>query len=102
MTIKNSEPLSMAEVIEFVERENEDELEIVSFIKKFNKLKPKDAKNLKQSLNELKLIKIKADYVAKIIDVLPETSEELNKIFVDVGLDEDETRRVLDSIKKFK
>ncbi|MFA5071463.1 MAG: hypothetical protein WC511_03805 [Candidatus Pacearchaeota archaeon] len=100
--IKNSEPLSMAEVVELVEKENEDELEIIGFIKKFNKLKPKDAKNLKQSLNELKLIKIKADYVAKIIDVLPETAEELNKIFVDVSLDEDETKKILDTIKQFK
>ncbi|MCK9568347.1 hypothetical protein M0R72_05340 [Candidatus Pacearchaeota archaeon] len=100
--IRNSEPLSMAEVVELVEKENEDELEIIGFIKKFNKLKPRDAKNLKQSLNELKLIKIKADYVAKIIDVLPETAEELNKIFVDVSLDEDETKKILDTIKQFK
>ena len=92
----------MAEVVELVEKENEDELEIIGFIKKFNKLKPRDAKNLKQSLNELKLIKIKADYVAKIIDVLPETAEELNKIFVDVSLDEDETKKILDTIKQFK
>jgi len=100
--IRNSEPLSMAEVVELVEKENEDELEIIGFIKKFNTLKPKDAKELKQELNNLKLIKIKSDYVAKIIDVLPETAEELNKIFVDVSLDEDETKKILDTIKHFK
>ena len=100
--IKNSEPLNMAEVVKFVERENEDEHEIVGFIKKFNKMKASDAKELKKQLNDLQMIKIKPDYVVKIIDLLPETSEELNKIFVDVSLDEDESKKILDTIKQFK
>ena len=100
--IKNSEPLSMAEVVEFVERENEDEANVVVFIKKFNKLSAKDAKDLKEELNKLEIIKIKPDYVVKMIDLLPETSEELNKIFVVVSLDEDETKKILDTIKKYK
>jgi DNA-directed RNA polymerase subunit F len=45
---------------------------------------------------------MKSDYIVKIIDTLPENSEELNKIFIDVSLDEDETRKILDTIKKFK
>ena len=99
--IRNSEPLSMAEVIELVEKED-DELNVIGFVKKFKKLKPADAKDLKKQLNDLQMIKIKPDYVVKIIDLLPETSEELNKIFVDVSLDEDETKKILDTIKKFK
>jgi DNA-directed RNA polymerase subunit F len=102
MTIKNSEPLSMAEVVEFVEKENEDESNVVGFIKKFNKINSKDAKELKEELNKLEIIKIKTDYIIKMIDLLPETSEELNKIFVDVSLDEDETKNILDTIKKYK
>ena len=47
-------------------------------------------------------MKIKLEYIVKIIDILPETAEELNKIFVDVSLDEDETKKILDTIKKFK
>jgi len=102
MTIKNSEPLSMAEVVEFVEKENEDESNVVGFIKKFNKINSKDAKELKEELGKLEIIKIKTDYIIKMIDLLPETSEELNKIFVDVSLDEDETKKILDTIKKYK
>ena len=102
MTIKNSEPLSMAEVVEFVEKENEDESNVIGFIKKFNKINSKDAKELKEELNKLEIIKIKTDYIIKMIDLLPETSEELNKIFVDVSLDEDETKNILDTIKKYK
>ena len=100
--IKNSESLSMAESIDFIKKDEEKETDIVGFIKKFNKLKSKEAKELRQEIGKLDIIKIKPEHIAKIIDILPDSSEELNKIFVDVGLDEDETRRVLESIKKFK
>ena len=100
--IKNSESLSMAEAIELAKNDGENESEIIGFIKKFNKLKAKEAVELKQELMGLGNIKIKSDYAVKIIDLLPETSEELNKIFVDVSLDEDETKKILDTIKKYK
>ena len=100
--IKNSEPLSMAEVLAYVKESGEKETDIIGFIKKFNKLSAKEAKELKTEIERLEIIKIKPDYVVKIIDLLPETSEELNKIFIDVSLDEDETRKILDTIKKFK
>ncbi len=100
--IKNSEPLSMAEVIEYVRKGEESETEIIGFIKKFNKLKAKEAIQLKQEIESLNIIKVRAEYLVKIIDLLPENSEELNKIFVDVSLDEDETKKILDTVKKFK
>lgn len=100
--IKNSESLSMAESLEYVKSDGEKETDIVGFIKKFSKLKAKDAKELRQEIDKLEIIKIKPEYSVKIVDVLPESPEELNKIFVDASLDEDETRKVLDAIKKFK
>jgi DNA-directed RNA polymerase subunit F len=100
--IKNSEPLSMAEALEYAKKSEESETEIIGFIKKFSDIKPKDAKELRKELEALGIIKIKTDYAVKIIDILPENAEELNKIFADVSLDEDETRKILDTIKKFK
>jgi DNA-directed RNA polymerase subunit F len=100
--IKNSEPFSMAEAIEYIKKDEEKETEIVGFIKKFNKLKAKEAKELKQDIERLDLIKIKPEYAIKIVDILPDSSEELNKIFVDVSLDEDETKKILESVKRFK
>ena len=100
--IKNSEPLSMSEALEYIKNSGESETEISAFIKKFNKLKVKDAKELKQEIQNLNLIKIKSENIVKIVDILPENAEELNKIFVDVSLDEDETKKILDTIKKFE
>jgi len=100
--IKNSEPLSMAEVIEYLKKGGESEAEIIGFIKKFNKLKAKEVKELRQEIEALVIMKVKPEYVVKIIDLLPESAEELNKIFVDVSLDGDETKKILDTIKKYK
>jgi DNA-directed RNA polymerase subunit F len=100
--IKNSEPLSMAESLDYIKSDGEKETDVVGFIKKFSKLKAKDAKELRQEIEKLEIIKIKTEYAVKIVDVLPDSAEELNKIFVDASLDEDETRKVLDAIKKFK
>ncbi len=99
--IINSEPLSLAEVIDYM-KEEETEPEIVGFIKKFNTLDVNNAKELRKELEGLGIIKIKPEHAVKIADLLPETAEELNKIFVDVGLDENEVQKILETIKKFR
>lgn len=98
--IKERQSLSMAEAKEFI-GEGERASETEKFIKGFTKLDYKKAKDLRAKLEGLNLMKLKTDSVSKIIDILPETSEDLNKIFVDIGLDEDETKKVLDTVKEF-
>ena len=100
--IKNSIPLSMAESIEYIEKEKKSENPARDFIKKFVKISPKEAKELRKKLEELKIMKINEINISKLIDILPEKAEEVNKIFTDVGLDEDETKKILDTIKEFK
>jgi len=90
----------MAEANEYVDKDSGSD--VVGFIKKFNKTKPEKAKELRAKLKGLDLIKMKEEHISNLIDLLPETSEELNKIFSDVGLDEDETKKILDTIKEFK
>ena len=100
--IKNNEPLSMVKVIEYAKKDNEAGKEIIGFIKKFTKLKAVEAKELKKKLKELDLIKLNEKHIVKLIDFLPDDSEEVNKIVVDANLNEDETKKVLETIKEFK
>ena len=100
--IKNNEPLSMAEVIEYAKKDSESGKEIIGFIKKFTKLKPAEAKKLKKNIQELDLIKLNEKHIVKLIDFLPGDSEEVNKIVVDANLNEDEIKKVLETIKEFK
>ena len=100
--IKNNKPLSMAETMEYVKKAPEKEIDVAKFIKKFTKLKPKEAKKLRKKLEELELIKMNDKHISKTVDFLPDSSEELNKITIDVDLNEDEKNKILEAIKEFK
>lgn len=100
MVIKSNKPLSMAEVMEYSKKDGETDVN--KFIKKFTKLNPKEAKEFRGKLAKLGLMKLKEEHISKIIDMSPETQEDLAKIFVGVGLDEDESKKILDTVKEFK
>ena len=92
-------PISIAEVSKYVKK---DETDAIGFIKKFTKLNAKDATELKKKLVALDLMKLKEEHIIKIIDIFPENAEDLNKIFIGIGLDEDETKKILETVKEFK
>jgi DNA-directed RNA polymerase subunit F len=100
--IKNTTPLSMAESLEYIEKDKKSEKPITEFIKKFVKINPKEAKELRKKLEELKIIKINDSDISKLIDILPDKAEEVNKVLVEISLDENETKKILDTIKEFK
>jgi len=95
--IKNTTPLSMPEALEYVKNP-----EVKAFIKKFTSLNEKEAKELRSKLVELDLIKLNEGHITKIIEILPETKDELSKVLSDSNLDEDETKTILSTIKEFK
>ena len=101
--IRESKPVSMAEALEYVKSAEEDsETDVKGFIKKFVKITPSKAKELQKKLEELDLMKVRDEHIVKIIDILPEDQEELNKIFVEISLDEDESKKILDAVKEFR
>jgi len=100
--IKNMVALSMAEVLEYIKKDSDSETEIKKFIKKFVNLKPEKAKEMRKKFEALDLMKMKPEHIAKIIDLIPEDSENLNKIFNDVNLNEDETKKILETNKEFR
>lgn len=100
--IKNQKPLSMVEVLKYIKKDKESGAELAGFIKKFTKIDAKKAQELKEKLLGLDLMKMKEDHITKITDLMPENSEDLNKIFVGISLDEDEKGKILETIKEFK
>ena len=100
--IKYREPLSMTESLEYIGDSGENEIEVKKFVKKFVKLKPAEAKKMREKLAALGLLKLKAENISNIIDILPEDQEGLNKIFTDMSLDEDETKKILETIEEFR
>ena len=97
-------PINMNEVNEIV-NEIEDsprKEEIELYLKKFMKTKPDQAKKIKEEIEALDSIKIKRDHIVKIVDLLPADSSDLNKIFTDVSLNEEEINKILEIIKNSK
>jgi DNA-directed RNA polymerase subunit F len=94
-------PLNLNEVQEILEDlpdgGKKEETEV--YLKKFLKTKPEQSKKMKEELEKLDLLKLKKEYIVKIIDLLPEDVTSLNKIFTDVSLNEDETNKILEIIK---
>ena len=99
--INKSESLSAPEATEYLDKKDENHAKLLAFVKKFNELSYKDAKELRKKLEDLGLIKLNSTHISKIIEILPDKSEEVNKIFTDVSLTEDETNKILDTIKEF-
>ncbi len=99
--IKNIKALSLAEAGKLVGAGDEGK-EIKTYIKKFSKIKAEKAEELRKEVEALDNIKIKQENISKIIDLLPEDNEDMSKIFSDVGLNEDETNKLLEIVKKYR
>jgi DNA-directed RNA polymerase subunit F len=98
MIIKQ-EPMSMAEVKGML---TEEKTEMEKFVKTFTKMKPDEAKKMREDLDKLEIIKMKPETIVKVIDLLPEDASDLNKIFIDVSLNEDEINKILGVVKTYK
>ncbi len=99
--ILEMKPLSMPEAKELL-GSLEDKEDLIAQINKFTKLKPEDAKELREDLQKLDMIKVKPEHLVKIIDLLPEDASDLNKVFSEVSLDENEIKKILEIVKKYK
>lgn len=75
----------------------------LAYAKRFSKLKIENVKELKEELKKLDIMKLKERHIAKIIDLLPEDTEDLRKIFVgeEVSLDQNELEKILAVVKKY-
>jgi DNA-directed RNA polymerase subunit F len=97
-------PLNLNEVEEILKEipESPRKEETEAYLEKFMKAKSASAKNLKEELEKMDILKMKREHLVKIVDLLPEDASDINKIFVDVSLNEDETNKILTVVKNNK
>ena len=98
--IVNKKAVTMAEVAEIV-KNMEGREELKEFLKKFNKLTQDKALKMAEDISALNNPKIKSDDIVKIVDFMPGSSEELNKIITESSMSEEETNAVLEIVKKY-
>ena len=85
--INSTQPLSIPEVLGYLEKIDKSNPEAIGFLKKFTKLKKEEAEAFLKKLEDLNLLKLRLEHCVKIVDLMPENEDELNKIFTDVSLD---------------
>jgi len=97
-------PLNLNEVQKILENipDSDRKEEIKIYLKKFLKAKAEQSAKMKQELEEMDLLKLKREHIVKISDLLPEDASDLNKIFTDVSLNEEETNKILELVKSAK
>lgn len=100
MVIKEERPLTLAEVNALVAKSEKAD-DIKQFLKHFLKLNEQKATELKEELTRLDIIKLKETHLVKLVDFLPESASELNKVLPDVSFDEEETTKILSAIKNY-
>lgn len=100
MGIIESTPLTLAEVSDLA-GDTDREKNVKIFIKKFSKMPVDKAKAMRKELAKLELLKLKEEHVVKIVDFMPEDASDLNKVMVDVSLDQEEVNKILNVVKKY-
>ena len=97
-------PLNLNEVAKILEDVSDsDKKEAMRmYMKKFLKTPEAKATKIKEGLEQMDLLKLKREHIVKIVDLLPADASDLNKIFIDVSLNEDETNKILELVKSAK
>ena len=99
--ILNSRPLSLSEVAELVKKHEGFENKLTaSYLKAFSKVKFQEAKEIEKKIKALDNVKIKESHIVKVLDMMPQDSEDVNKIFLDSSLSEEEIQAILKIVKE--
>ena len=98
--IISMKPLSLSEAKDMIEKLDEKK-ELEDYFKTFCKLDSRKAEKLRAEIEALNNVKFKEEYIVKVIDILPKDSEEVNKIFHDVSLEEGDINAILDIVKNY-
>jgi|SRR3989338_674296 len=99
--ITEKKPLTLAEVKEYLKDFDEENKVINDYLKAFSKLSKADADKLSAEIRALNNMKIREENIVKIADILPKEPEDVNKIFNDVSLTEEESNAILTIVKKY-
>lgn len=98
--ILNKKALTLAEVKEYVPKSDEKR-PIDEYLTKFGKLNKQKAHQLADDIRAINNPKIREEDVVKVVDFLPQDASDVNKIFNEVSLSEEEIAKILETVKKY-
>jgi DNA-directed RNA polymerase subunit F len=108
MNVKSEEDVSIHEAKEIMKNRKEDE-ELVydqkicfEYLEKVAKLTPTKLKSIVEELNKISILKPR--YIALIVNILPDTEEEVEMLFSKerTNLKKDEIKKIVEIVNKHK
>ena len=93
-------PITMAEAKDLAGDMSEKK-PIEEYLKNFTKLDKASAMKLTEEIRALGNMKIKEEDIVKIADFMPQDSIEVNKIFNEQSLSEEEIQSILNIVKNY-
>ncbi len=96
--ILSKKPLSIVEVNDYMKDKEANEV-VIEYLKRFGKMSKDKTNKIKEALTTLNNPKIKEEHIIRVIDFLPKDQEDINKIFLDASLNEEEARAILEIVK---
>ncbi|MAG38043.1 DNA-directed RNA polymerase subunit F [Candidatus Pacearchaeota archaeon] len=100
MKVLEKQPLALADVKAHI-KDVEEKKDLLLYLKKFTILSPQKAKALAEEIRALKNVKIKEEDIIAVLNFLPKDAEDVNKIFIDVSLSQEEINQILEIVKKY-
>ena len=99
MIVINRKPLAIYEV-KIYAKDVDEKSSITEYLRKFGKISKEKGQKIAEEIKALNNPKIKDENIMKIVDFMPEDAEDLNKIFTEISLTEEETNAILEIVKK--
>ena len=108
--ILSETPLSMSELKEELDKtikKGEPNMRVTKtheYLEQFSLLSKKDADELKSKIDDLKIPRLKEEQIIKIIDILPETIDELKVVLQSYTLTvtQENMKKIIEKIKEYK
>ncbi len=97
-------PISEAkDILKNSKRELYEQKLAYEYVKQFAKLKPEKAKELIEKLKALDIPKLKDEMIIKIVDILPESVDELRTLLTtsELTFKSDEINKIYDVVKEY-
>lgn len=98
--ILSKKPVTLAEVGSIVPKSDEKK-PIHDYLKKYLVLSKDKADKLIGELRALNNLKLKEEHFVKIVDFLPKSQEDLNKLVAEANLSEAEANAILEITNKY-
>ena len=103
-------PLNIVEVKEMLKKIKERDTELnfraqktAEYLEAINTIKPKQAKELKEKLIALNIPRVKEQYVQKIIDIMPKTTDSVKTLFsgLNIAITADNIKKIVDLANEY-